>query len=186
MQLQGFDDFVHALPPLCLQLSRTWPFNYEYITVLLYIFLNHSHDLRSSITEIVDDKDCRPDIITEREREREIMGRAPCCSKVGLHRGPWTPREDTLLTKYIQAHGEGHWRSLPKKAGKCTIFFYNLIIYIIPLHNSNLDDVWPFVFLFYLNLYVIFPPKHKQLNNTHQVPFPFLCCPFLWEVGTWG
>ncbi|KAJ4728082.1 MYB transcription factor [Melia azedarach] len=45
------------------------------------------------------------------------MGRAPCCSKVGLHRGPWTPREDTLLTKYIQAHGEGHWRSLPKKAG---------------------------------------------------------------------
>lgn len=45
------------------------------------------------------------------------MGRAPCCSKVGLHRGPWTPREDTLLTKYIQAHGEGHWRSLPKNAG---------------------------------------------------------------------
>ncbi|KAG6663700.1 hypothetical protein I3843_02G033400 [Carya illinoinensis] len=45
------------------------------------------------------------------------MGRAPCCSKVGLHRGPWTPREDILLTKYIQAHGEGHWRSLPKKAG---------------------------------------------------------------------
>ncbi|PON53991.1 MYB transcription factor [Parasponia andersonii] len=45
------------------------------------------------------------------------MGRAPCCSKVGLHRGPWTPREDTLLTNYIQAHGEGHWRSLPKKAG---------------------------------------------------------------------
>ncbi|KAL3572144.1 hypothetical protein D5086_026048 [Populus alba] len=44
------------------------------------------------------------------------MGRAPCCSKVGLHRGPWTPREDTLLTKYIQAHGEGHWRSLPKNA----------------------------------------------------------------------
>ncbi|KAF8379985.1 hypothetical protein HHK36_027453 [Tetracentron sinense] len=48
------------------------------------------------------------------------MGRAPCCSKVGLHRGPWTIREDTLLTKYIQAHGEGHWRSLPKKAGQGT------------------------------------------------------------------
>ncbi|XWS32022.1 hypothetical protein CRYUN_Cryun23aG0125100 [Craigia yunnanensis] len=45
------------------------------------------------------------------------MGRAPCCSKVGLHRGPWTPREDTLLVKYIQTHDEGHWRSLPKKAG---------------------------------------------------------------------
>ncbi|XP_039061450.1 transcription factor MYB3-like [Hibiscus syriacus] len=46
------------------------------------------------------------------------MGRAPCCSKVGLHRGPWTPTEDTLLVNYIQTHGEGHWRSLPKKAGR--------------------------------------------------------------------
>ncbi|KMT20270.1 hypothetical protein BVRB_1g002740 [Beta vulgaris subsp. vulgaris] len=45
------------------------------------------------------------------------MGRAPCCSKVGLHRGPWTAREDVLLIKYIEAHGEGQWRSLPKKAG---------------------------------------------------------------------
>ncbi|XAR57431.1 hypothetical protein NMG60_11025574 [Bertholletia excelsa] len=45
------------------------------------------------------------------------MGRAPCCAKVGLHRGPWTAKEDALLTKYIQARGEGNWRSLPKKAG---------------------------------------------------------------------
>ncbi|XVF10347.1 hypothetical protein REPUB_Repub07fG0175000 [Reevesia pubescens] len=45
------------------------------------------------------------------------MGRAPCCSKVGLHRGPWTAREDTLMINYIQAHGEGHWRALPKRAG---------------------------------------------------------------------
>jgi len=49
------------------------------------------------------------------------MGRAPCCSKVGLHRGPWTPREDALLTKYIQAHGEGQWRSLPKRAGNLNL-----------------------------------------------------------------
>jgi myb proto-oncogene protein len=45
------------------------------------------------------------------------MGRAPCCSKVGLHKGPWTTKEDALLTKYIHAHGEGQWKSLPKKAG---------------------------------------------------------------------
>lgn len=45
------------------------------------------------------------------------MGRAPCCAKVGLHKGPWTPKEDALLTKYVQAHGEGQWKSLPKKAG---------------------------------------------------------------------
>ncbi|KAJ4840927.1 hypothetical protein Tsubulata_001132 [Turnera subulata] len=45
------------------------------------------------------------------------MGRAPCCSKIGLLRGPWTAREDELLVNYIQENGEGHWRSLPKKAG---------------------------------------------------------------------
>ncbi|XP_020584039.1 transcription repressor MYB5-like [Phalaenopsis equestris] len=45
------------------------------------------------------------------------MGRSPCCSKLGLHRGPWTAREDALLTSYIQNHGEGNWRSLPKLAG---------------------------------------------------------------------
>ncbi|XP_071702186.1 uncharacterized protein [Rutidosis leptorrhynchoides] len=45
------------------------------------------------------------------------MGRAPCCSKVGLHRGAWSDEEDKLLTNYIQTHGEGQWRSLPIKAG---------------------------------------------------------------------
>ncbi|KAL5849351.1 hypothetical protein ACOSQ4_007364 [Xanthoceras sorbifolium] len=45
------------------------------------------------------------------------MGRAPCCEKVGLKKGRWTTEEDELLTKYIQANGEGSWRSLPKNAG---------------------------------------------------------------------
>ncbi|KAL2547595.1 transcription factor MYB [Forsythia ovata] len=45
------------------------------------------------------------------------MGRSPCCTKVGLHRGTWSSKEDTLLTNYIQQHGEGQWRSLPNKAG---------------------------------------------------------------------
>ncbi|KAJ0049487.1 hypothetical protein Pint_14859 [Pistacia integerrima] len=45
------------------------------------------------------------------------MGRAPCCSKVGLRTGPWSATEDTLLTNYIRVHGEGHWRNLPKRAG---------------------------------------------------------------------
>ncbi|PWA93583.1 homeodomain-like protein [Artemisia annua] len=45
------------------------------------------------------------------------MGRAPCCAKVGLHRGAWSDEEDKLLTNYIQTHGEGLWRSMPSKAG---------------------------------------------------------------------
>ncbi|XP_027125290.1 transcription factor MYB1-like [Coffea arabica] len=45
------------------------------------------------------------------------MGRSPCCAKEGLNRGAWTPSEDRLLTDYIKSHGEGKWRSLPKRAG---------------------------------------------------------------------
>ncbi|MCO5579398.1 hypothetical protein L7F22_033253 [Adiantum nelumboides] len=45
------------------------------------------------------------------------MGRAPCCEKQGLKKGPWTPDEDEKLVAYIQQHGHGSWRSLPKHAG---------------------------------------------------------------------
>ncbi|XP_010273928.1 PREDICTED: myb-related protein Myb4-like [Nelumbo nucifera] len=45
------------------------------------------------------------------------MGRSPCCSKEGLNRGAWTALEDKILIAYIKAHGEGKWRSLPKRAG---------------------------------------------------------------------
>ncbi|KAE8665494.1 Transcription repressor MYB4 [Hibiscus syriacus] len=45
------------------------------------------------------------------------MGRAPCCVKVGLKKGKWTAKEDELLSKYIQANGEGSWKSLPHNAG---------------------------------------------------------------------
>ncbi|PWA63331.1 homeodomain-like protein [Artemisia annua] len=45
------------------------------------------------------------------------MGRAPCCEKEGLKRGRWTSEEDETLIKYIEANGEGSWRSLPKNAG---------------------------------------------------------------------
>ncbi|XP_031249264.1 transcription factor MYB102-like [Pistacia vera] len=45
------------------------------------------------------------------------MGRAPCCDKNGLKKGPWTPEEDHNLISYIQLHGPGNWRNLPKNAG---------------------------------------------------------------------
>ncbi|MQM18957.1 hypothetical protein Taro_051956 [Colocasia esculenta] len=44
-------------------------------------------------------------------------GRAPCCEKVGLKKGSWTPVEDMKLMAYIQKHGHGNWRALPKQAG---------------------------------------------------------------------
>ncbi|CAI9758673.1 unnamed protein product [Fraxinus pennsylvanica] len=45
------------------------------------------------------------------------MGRSPCCDKVGIKKGPWTPEEDQKLLAYIQEHGHGSWRALPSKAG---------------------------------------------------------------------
>ncbi|XP_022740091.1 transcription factor MYB106-like isoform X1 [Durio zibethinus] len=45
------------------------------------------------------------------------MGRSPCCDKVGLKKGPWTPEEDQKLLVYIEEHGHGSWRALPAKAG---------------------------------------------------------------------
>ncbi|CAM0148240.1 unnamed protein product [Urochloa decumbens] len=45
------------------------------------------------------------------------MGRSPCCDENGLKKGPWTPEEDQKLMDYIQKHGHGSWRALPKLAG---------------------------------------------------------------------
>ncbi|WOL12942.1 Myb-related protein Myb4 [Canna indica] len=45
------------------------------------------------------------------------MVRAPCCEKMGLKKGPWTPEEDRVLIAYIQQHGHDNWRALPKQAG---------------------------------------------------------------------
>ena len=48
------------------------------------------------------------------------MGRAPCCDKDGVKSGAWSPEEDQLLVQYINKHGHGSWRTIPKHAG---IFF---------------------------------------------------------------
>lgn len=45
------------------------------------------------------------------------MVRAPCCEKMGLKKGPWSPEEDEILISYIQRNGHGNWRALPKQAG---------------------------------------------------------------------
>lgn len=47
------------------------------------------------------------------------MGRSPCCDENGLKKGPWTPEEDQKLVSYVQKHGHGSWRALPKLAGLC-------------------------------------------------------------------
>ncbi|XP_051131805.1 transcription factor RAX2 [Andrographis paniculata] len=46
------------------------------------------------------------------------MGRAPCCDKAKVKKGPWSPEEDAQLKEYIERHGTGgNWIALPQKAG---------------------------------------------------------------------
>ncbi|XP_059636852.1 transcription factor MYB36-like [Cornus florida] len=46
------------------------------------------------------------------------MGRAPCCDKAKVKRGPWSPEEDSTLKNYVERYGTGgNWIALPHKAG---------------------------------------------------------------------
>ncbi|XVF61416.1 hypothetical protein PTKIN_Ptkin08bG0127700 [Pterospermum kingtungense] len=46
------------------------------------------------------------------------MGRAPCCDKANVKKGPWSPEEDAKLKSYIEANGTGgNWIALPQKIG---------------------------------------------------------------------
>ncbi|KAI4382304.1 hypothetical protein MLD38_008284 [Melastoma candidum] len=46
------------------------------------------------------------------------MGRAPCCDKANVKRGPWSPEEDSKLKDYIERFGTGsNWIALPQKVG---------------------------------------------------------------------
>ncbi|CAK9329814.1 unnamed protein product [Citrullus colocynthis] len=46
------------------------------------------------------------------------MGRAPCCDKANVKKGPWSPEEDARLKAYIEEHGTGgNWIALPQKIG---------------------------------------------------------------------
>ena len=51
-----------------------------------------------------------------------------------LKKGAWTPEEDQKLIDYINEHGHGNWRALPKKCGRnplviaLRLYFENLLL----------------------------------------------------------
>ncbi|XP_010922900.1 transcription factor MYB60 [Elaeis guineensis] len=45
------------------------------------------------------------------------MGRPPCCDKINIKKGPWTPEEDIILVSYVQEHGPGNWKSVATNTG---------------------------------------------------------------------
>ncbi|CAL5437117.1 unnamed protein product [Camellia sinensis] len=46
-----------------------------------------------------------------------VMGRQPCCDKLGVKKGPWTAEEDKKLINFILTNGQCCWRAVPKLAG---------------------------------------------------------------------
>ncbi|KAL2459052.1 transcription factor MYB [Forsythia ovata] len=46
------------------------------------------------------------------------MGRAPCCDKPNVKKGPWSPEEDAKLKAYMEKNVTGgNWIALPQKIG---------------------------------------------------------------------
>ena len=66
------------------------------------------------------------------------MGRAPCCDKANVKKGPWSPEEDSKLREYIEKYGTGgNWIALPQKAGKITTNNQDQTIYFLFPSLSN-------------------------------------------------
>ena len=109
-------------------------------------------------------------------------GRAPCCDKSKVKRGPWSPAEDMRLMSFIQKNGHENWRSLPKQAG---IIISLLLSLSLSLPFSLSLCVPPFLsisFLFSLsinhsNLSLFLSPSQNLSPIFSQYPsFSFHTC----------
>ena len=59
------------------------------------------------------------------------MGRAPCCDKANVKKGPWSPEEDAKLKAFIEEHGTGgNWIALPQKIGMFILSLFFLLTQI--------------------------------------------------------
>jgi hypothetical protein len=63
-----------------------------------------------------------------------LMGRAPCCDRATVKRGPWSPDEDEILKGYIEKNGTGgNWIALPHKAGTdclCKMYIFTFFLHM--------------------------------------------------------
>ncbi|XP_060171334.1 transcription factor RAX3-like [Lycium barbarum] len=86
------------------------------------------------------------------------MGRAPCCDKNNVKKGPWSPEEDAKLKSYIEQHGTaGNWIALPQKIGlkrcgkSCRLRWLN---YLRPniKHGGFSEEEDNFILSFYISI----------------------------------
>lgn len=87
------------------------------------------------------------------------MGRAPCCDKANVKRGPWSPEEDAALKAYIEKNGTGgNWIALPQKIGMHTLPLVMCVNYIFLLEKINLVRVY--IYIYYIDI---------EINNLNIV-----------------
>ncbi|KFK42306.1 hypothetical protein AALP_AA2G238800 [Arabis alpina] len=73
-------------------------------------------------------------------------GRAPCCDKTKVKRGPWSQEEDMKLITFIHKFGHENWRSLPKQAGllrcgkSCRLRWINYLRPDVKRGNFTLEE----------------------------------------------
>lgn len=115
-----------------------------------------------------------------------LMGRAPCCDKNNVKKGPWSPEEDAKLKEFIEKHGTGgNWIALPQKAGSIYIcaWFINLHIHRV------IDVMWLFISWFgdFMMLTVEFESKQSRFLELMSCFFFFLIClrPYLCFFSAW-
>lgn len=90
-------------------------------------------------------------------------GRAPCCDKSQVKRGPWSPAEDLRLITFIQKHGHDNWRALPKQAGESHNHFH--LFFCISSHLGSIFHgglIGSFVRTVSLSVY--------SMQKAHQTP----------------
>ncbi|KHN37806.1 Transcription factor TT2 [Glycine soja] len=69
-----------------------------------------------------------------------------CDNRDAVNRGAWSAEEDQILINYVQAHGEGNWRELSKRAGlkrrgkSCRLRWLNYLKPDIKRGNISSDE----------------------------------------------
>ncbi|KAL0005388.1 hypothetical protein SO802_012949 [Lithocarpus litseifolius] len=103
------------------------------------------------------------------------MVRTPCCEKMGLKKGPWTPEEDQVLISYIQTYGHQNWRALPKQAGllrcgkSCRLRWTNYLRPDIKRGNFSMEEEETII-----KLHHILGNRNVQIGLLHFLKLNFL------------